>query len=91
MATQFGAARWLAWAGIVLLMAGSAAVPATVSNDDCLACHGDKSLTATHGGKPVSRFVDGKKFAASVHGSLSCTNCHADLEGKDLPHEAPLA
>jgi len=27
----------------------------------------------------------------SVHGSLSCTGCHADLEGKELPHEVPLA
>ncbi len=34
--------------------------------------------------------MDGKKFASSIHGPLACTNCHADLEGKDLPHEVPL-
>jgi hypothetical protein len=62
--------------------------------DDCLACHGDKTMTTNEVGsrrqKTVSLFVDGKKFAASIHGSLSCTNCHADLEGKELPHDAPL-
>jgi len=59
--------------------------------EECLACHGEKSLTTTRGGKTVSLFVDAKKFAASVHGSLGCTGCHADLEGKELPHDTPLA
>jgi len=40
-------------------------------------------------GKTVSLYVDGKKFATSVHGSFGCTGCHADLEGKDLPHDTP--
>ncbi|HKM82391.1 MAG TPA: hypothetical protein VJY15_15690 [Candidatus Acidoferrum sp.] len=48
-------------------------------------------MSTTRGGKTVSRYVDGKKFATSVHGSLGCTGCHADLEGKELPHETPLA
>ena len=58
---------------------------------ECLACHGDKSMTTIR--EPAKRFrcyVDGKKFAASVHASFGCTGCHADMEGKDLPHEAPL-
>ena len=59
-------------------------------NDTCLACHADKALTTKRGARSVSLFVDGKKFSASVHSGLSCTSCHADLEGKDLPHEAPL-
>ena len=54
-------------------------------------CHGDKSMTTKRGGRTVSLFVEQKKFGGSVHGSLSCTNCHADLEGKDLPHSTPLA
>jgi len=63
----------------------------TPSNADCLACHEDKGLTAKRGAKTVSLYVDAKKFASSVHGSLSCTFCHASLEGKDLPHETPVA
>jgi len=61
------------------------------SKDDCLACHSDKSLTTKRGGRPVSLYIDPKKFAGSVHGPLQCTNCHADLQGKDLPHSTPLA
>ncbi len=56
---------------------------------ECLACHGDKSTTTTRGGKTVSLYVDGKRFAASVHATFGCTGCHADLEGKDFPHEKP--
>ena len=58
---------------------------------ECLACHGEKSLTTTRAGRTISLYVDGKKFATSVHGSFGCTGCHADLEGKDLPHDTPLA
>ena len=57
----------------------------------CLACHGEKSMSTTRDGKTVSLYVDGKKFATSVHASFGCTGCHADLEGKELPHETPLA
>lgn len=61
-----------------------------VTNDDCLGCHSDKSLTTKRGARTVSLFVEGKRFASSVHGSLSCTDCHADLQGKELPHSTPL-
>jgi class III cytochrome C family protein len=84
-------ARSLAWPVLFLLLAAAAASPADISNDDCLACHSDKSLSAKRAGRTVSLFVDGKKFSASVHSALSCTSCHADLEGKDLPHSTPLA
>jgi hypothetical protein len=82
--------------GIVLTLLifhgiGAYPVPQSPSTDDCLACHGDKTLTTKRGNQTVSLFVDGKKFASSVHGSFPCTACHADLEGKDLPHSTPLA
>src|SRR5215831_6893674 len=84
--------RWramkLVWGGLGLLLAVGIAAAATASNDDCLACHGDKTMTTKRGGRTVSLFVDGKKFATSIHAAFSCTNCHADLEGKDLPHDA---
>ena len=56
---------------------------------ECLACHGEKSMSTTRAGRTVSLYVDGKKFASSIHGSFGCTGCHADLEGKELPHEKP--
>ncbi len=60
------------------------------NNDDCLGCHSDKSLTTKRAGRTVSLFIDSKRFTPSVHGSLACTDCHADLAGKDFPHAAPL-
>jgi hypothetical protein len=73
-----------------LLFAGGVARAEDNPNDTCLACHADKTLTTKRAGRTVSLFVEAKKFKSSIHGSLSCTNCHADLEGKDLPHETPL-
>jgi len=59
-------------------------------DDVCLACHGERSFTTVRKGRTVSLFVDGKKFSASVHAGVGCTSCHADLAGKDIPHDAPL-
>jgi hypothetical protein len=61
------------------------------ANADCLGCHEDKGLTTERNGRTVSLFVPEKSFTASVHGGLTCVSCHADLDGKELPHEAPLA
>ena len=60
-------------------------------NSDCLMCHEDKSLTTERQGKTVSIFVDQAIFAKSVHADLSCVTCHMDLEGKEMPHEVPVA
>lgn len=97
---------WLATLGFVPAMASRSAdgpplpasdvvpapqdVPVEVTNDDCLLCHGDPEVKGENG-RIVA--VDGSRFSTSVHGALglSCTTCHADLEGKALPHEAKLA
>ena len=56
------------------------------TNDDCLACHGDSTLTHDVNGKPVSLYVNADKFKDSMHGSMfQCVDCHADL--KSSPHE----
>lgn len=75
---------------LALTMAGAISARAEDVSETCLACHGDKSMTTTRGGRTVSLYVDGKRFGGSVHAGLSCTGCHADLEGKELPHEAGL-
>ncbi len=79
---------------LLLACAGACGVlprAAAQENTDCLGCHGDRSLATSRNGKSVSLFVDGKKFASSIHASLTCVGCHADLQGKELPHESPLA
>jgi cytochrome b subunit of formate dehydrogenase len=59
-----------------------------IANSDCLACHGDTSLTGTLNGKTVSLYVNQQAFRTSVHGALNCTDCHTDI--KAIPHAAVL-
>ncbi|KAA6456260.1 cytochrome B [Acidobacteria bacterium AB60] len=55
---------------------------------DCLACHGDKTLTNDVNGTPVSLYVNEGKLKHSIHGSLfACVDCHTDV--KTLVHEKP--
>jgi hypothetical protein len=82
-----GALRKLLLATFVALLAPFAG---WAQDEVCLACHGERSFTTVRKGRTVSMFVDGKKFAASVHAGIGCTSCHADLAGKDIPHDAPL-
>lgn len=57
---------------------------------ECLMCHEDQTLTKERKGRQISLFIDDKKFSGSIHGELACVACHADLEGKELPHESDL-
>ncbi len=79
--------------GGLLLAAASAAAqtaaPAPPTNDDCLACHSDPSTTRANG-QPV--VVQGERFAQSIHGSLTCVDCHSDLnKPAEFPHPERLA
>ena len=71
-------------AGIaILLLCGSSSLSA---QSECLACHGDASMTDTNG---HSIAVDGKVFGDSVHGSLKCNDCHTNI--KQYPHPEQVA
>jgi hypothetical protein len=76
---------------VVAALLLSAAPVSAQESSDCLECHSDRSLTGTRHGRTISVYVDEKKLAASVHGPLNCTGCHADLEGKELPHDEDVA
>jgi len=56
-----------------------------MSNEECLACHNDATLTKDENGKPVSLHVDDAAFKASIHSTFACTDCHSDI--KAFPHE----
>ncbi len=60
------------------------------SNDDCFACHDDKSLTGTKNGKNISVFVNSKSLMGSIHEKLKCVECHSDVNPDDLPHADDL-
>lgn len=78
----------LAFLGLTASLAAAGAKPAPKpSNDDCLACHSDSTLSHEVSGKPVSLYVNPDKFKDSMHGSMfQCVDCHADL--KSSPHES---
>jgi cytochrome b subunit of formate dehydrogenase len=68
------------------LLAASKKEPPKPSADECLACHGDASLTHEENGKTVSLQVDPQKFKDSIHGSVfTCVDCHTDV--KSAAHE----
>ncbi len=78
-------AYWLLLPVFILLIS-SAWAAKKPTNADCLACHGDATLTHEVNGKTVSLAVDENKFNNSIHGSiLSCVDCHDDV--KSAPHE----
>ncbi len=68
---------------------GKSKSPAKMSNEECLACHNDASLTKDENGKQVSLHVDDAAFKASIHSTFGCTDCHSDI--KAFPHDpAPV-
>ena len=66
--------------------AHSAALPGeALSNDVCVACHGDPSASIKLGnGKSLSIYVNHKALSGSVHAGLACTDCHSDIT--TIPH-----
>ncbi len=65
---------------------------AQASNDACMECHGDNTLTGfSPDGNEISMFVHADTLSASSHGSLDCVSCHTDLDGvTDFPHSDVL-
>jgi cytochrome b subunit of formate dehydrogenase len=53
------------------------------TNEDCLTCHGDKSLTKEDStGKEISLYVDEAIFKQSIHHDLSCVGCHVGVKAE---------
>ena len=90
-----GAGTWSALrrCGVLCLLlvaspafAGAKAAPKP-SNHECLACHGDATMTKDVDGRPVSLYVNPEAFKNSIHGGLlTCVDCHSDI--RTSPHEA---
>jgi hypothetical protein len=73
---------------VTLLAAGTSAAQTPPANDDCLACHNDKTLTRSNGSSVA---VLPEVHAASVHAPLACVDCHADLAATtEWPHPEKL-
>ena len=76
---------------LALLLAGTTLYAAPKQSpkptaDECLACHGDSTLSHEVNGKTVSLYVNPQTFKDSIHGSMfTCVDCHADV--KNAAHE----
>lgn len=57
------------------------------SNDDCLMCHSDNTLTMERNGKEVSLFVDQAVLQKSPHAKLNCVSCHVGFDPDEQPHK----
>jgi len=65
----------------MLLLSGTAVH--AQDNEACLNCHGEEGLTGTRDGEEISAYVSAELFANSVHGGLACSDCHADVAGRN--------
>jgi cytochrome b subunit of formate dehydrogenase len=60
------------------------------SNDDCLMCHSDETLTMEKEGKEISLFVNEDHFKSSSHSKLNCVSCHVNFNAEEMPHSDNL-
>lgn len=60
------------------------------TNDDCLMCHEDHSLSKIKQGKTISLYVDKNKIGKSVHKKVTCASCHKDAAVTEFPHPENL-
>jgi cytochrome b subunit of formate dehydrogenase len=82
MVLAVNTARFLLRSIVVSLLLWASILPAQhkLKDQDCLACHGDSTLTSEHNGKTLALYVDQKQIKHSIHGSLfSCVDCHKDV------------
>jgi predicted CXXCH cytochrome family protein len=56
------------------------------TDEDCLFCHDDKTLTAERQGKTVSMYVNHATLKNSVHKEVECASCHPDAAVEEFPH-----
>ena len=66
--------------------------PAEISNDECMECHSDDTLTRSKStGMKESLYVDYNKFKYSTHNvnEVGCVNCHSDIGELDYDSEIP--
>jgi len=62
-----------------------------LTNEDCLACHQNESMTTQVGGQPLPLSINQKDFSASVHGEekVACVDCHSNITS--FPHPVVTA
>ena len=78
------------WYFLFLLIGPFTSFVSAQSDEDCMMCHEDRSMTGVVNGKTVSVFVDTSIFSGSVHHANSCLSCHTDAADEGFPHADDL-
>lgn len=60
------------------------------TNEDCLECHSDKTLSKSSNGKTISLFVNKSIIGTSIHKNVKCVSCHKDANVTEFPHPENL-
>lgn len=60
------------------------------TNETCLSCHSDPSLTMEKGKRTISLGVDERLYSKSVHREFDCTQCHENFNAEEIPHASPI-
>ena len=60
------------------------------TNDDCLTCHDDPSLSKERAGKKVSLYIKPTALEHSVHKNIACGACHVEAAVPEFPHSETL-
>ena len=55
-------------------------VSLTLSDRDCMECHGEPDIHKTVEGETVSLTVDEAAIKNSVHENIPCVKCHSDVD-----------
>ncbi len=72
---------------VLLVFVSCSSLARAQSNDDCLTCHSDSTLTMTKNGGVVSLYVNERIFKSSTHGDASCIDCHVGFDPDSTPHK----
>jgi cytochrome b subunit of formate dehydrogenase len=60
------------------------------TNDDCLTCHNDSTLTMEKNKNKISLFVNSSTLSHSAHQKLQCIACHSGFDINNTPHKANI-
>lgn len=60
------------------------------SDDDCMACHMDNTLTMVKDGRTISLEVKPFHIPRSVHKMLKCVDCHQGFDPYNIPHNESI-
>jgi len=91
MITKIFSSRYLSFAFTLLTSLLFLNLALGQSNDDCMMCHEDPTLTSIRQGKTYSMFVNKSVVQHSVHADVQCVSCHQDADVAEFPHNEDLS